>query len=300
MPKNAPQSKAAEIMPSVDDDIWVVDESAGPTLVGRLFGEFFGTLLFMLVGLGITVFTLTLGGKADGYLSAGLAWGIALVALIAVVGPISGAHFNPAVTVGLWIAGRFPGRDVALYIVTQVAGAVGAGALVYYFAGSFDGVGGDAAAGEVSSSTVMAYVSIGYGDHADFADPIPNHAEAFPAILIEFIATAMLVALVLGATSKRVSKAQAPLAIGFGLAALVMLAGPLTNAGLNPARDSATAVFAWVTNATTGETANWALSQLWVWWLVTILAGAFVGLLYRGFGPIEDLVGDHSETAIEA
>lgn len=299
MAKKAPQAKAAEIMPSIDDDTWVVDDAAGPTLVGRLFGEFLGTFLFMFAGLGITVFTLTLGGKYDGYLTVGLAWGIALVALIAVVGPISGAHFNPAVTVALWVAGRFPGRDVALYIVLQVAGAVGAGGLVYYYAGTFAGVG-DEAAGEVSSSAVMSYVSIGYGDHADFGDPVPHHAELFPAALMEFLATAMLVAIVLGATSKRVSKAQAPLAIGFGLAALIMLAGPITSAGLNPARDTATAVYAWVTNLTTGETGNWALSQLWLWWLVTIIAGAFVGLLYRGFGPVEDLVGDDVEAAIEA
>jgi aquaporin Z len=300
MPKKAPQWKAAEIMPSIDNDTWVADESAGPTLVGRLFGEFLGTFLFMFVGLGITVFTLTLGGKYDGYLTAGLAWGIGLVALIAVVGPISGAHFNPAVTIGLWVAGRFPGRDVALYIVLQVAGAVGAGGLVYYFAGTFAGVGDDLAAGDVPSSSVMAYVSIGYGDHSEFGTPSPVHAALFPAILMEFLATAMLVAIVLGATSKRASKAQAPLAIGFGIAVLVMLAGPLTNAGLNPARDTATAVFAWVTNATTGATANWALSQLWVWWVVTIVAGAFVGLLYRGFGPIEDLTSDDANGAIGA
>ena len=300
MPKNAPQSKAAEIMPSIDNDTWVVDESAGPTLVGRLFGEFLGTFLFMFIGLGITVFTLTLGARSDGYLTAGLAWGIGLIALIAIVGPISGAHFNPAVTVGLWVAGRFPGRDVALYIVTQVAGAVGAGGLVYYYAGTFSVVGDDVVAGQVTASQVMAYVSIGYGDHADFGTPAPTHAALFPAVLMEFLATAMLIALVLGATSRRASKAQAPLAIGFGLATLVMLAAPLTNAGLNPARDTATAVYAWVTNSTTGETGNWALSQLWVWWLVTIVAGAFVGLLYRGFGPVEDLVGDDVEDAIEA
>ncbi len=137
MPKKAPQSEAAEILPSIDDDTWVSDESAGPTFAGRLIAEFLGTFLFMFAGLGISVFALTLTNSNDGRLAAGLAWGLPLFALIAVIGPISGAHFNPAVTIGLWVSGRFPGRDVALYIVAQVFGAVGAGALVTYFTGTF-------------------------------------------------------------------------------------------------------------------------------------------------------------------
>jgi aquaporin Z len=282
MAKNAPQSNAAEIMPSIDDDTWAVDESAGPTFVGRLFAEFLGTFFFMLAGLGISVFALLLTNTNDGRLASGLAWGLPLFVLVAVIGPISGAHFNPAVTVGLWVAGRFPGRDVALYIVAQVAGAIAAGGLVMYFSGTFTGIG-DAAAGEPSAGTVMQYVSIGYGTHS------PAQVAMFPAALIEFIATGLLIAVVLGATSKRASKAQAPAAIGLGIAVLVMLAAPLTNAGLNPARASATAVFARVADATTGAVANAALGQLWLWWVVTLFAGAFVGLLFRGFGPVEDL-----------
>ena len=282
MAKNAPQSSAADVMPSIDDDTWVVDESAGPTLVGRLFAEFLGTFLFMLAGLGISVFALLLSNQNDGHLSAALAWGLPLFVLVAVIGPISGAHFNPAVTVGLWVAGRFPGRDVALYIVAQVAGAIGAGALVMYFAGTFTGIG-DTAAGEPSTGVVMQYVSIGYGTQS------PAQVPMFPAALIEFIATGILIAVVLGATSKRATKAHAPAAIGLGIAVLVMMAAPLTNAGLNPARASATAVFARVADATSGAVTNEALGQLWLWWVVTLVAGAFVGLLFRGFGPVEDL-----------
>ena len=130
MPKNAPQPQVAEIILSIDDDTWVAEESAGPTLVGRLVAEFLGTFIFMLAGLGISAFALLLTNQQDGHLSSGLAWGLPLFILTAVVGPISGAHFNPAITVGLWVAGRFPGRDVVFYILAQVAGAVGAGALV--------------------------------------------------------------------------------------------------------------------------------------------------------------------------
>lgn len=288
MAKNAPQSSAAEIMPIIEIDTWVVDESAGPTFVGRLFAEFLGTFVFMLAGLGITVFALTIfastvGNRGDGFLSAGLAWGLSLFILVAVIGPISGAHFNPAVTVGLWVAGRFPGRDVALYIVAQVAGAIGAGGLVTYFAGTFTGAFDLAGVSAPSTGTVMQYVSIGYGTHS------PAQVAMFPAALIEFIATGLLIAVVLGATSKRASKAQAPAAIGLGFAVLIMLAAPLTNGGLNPARASATAIFARVADATTGAATNEALGQLWLWWVVMLVAGAFVGLLFRAFGPVEDL-----------
>jgi aquaporin Z len=282
MPKKEPQSTPAEIMPVIEIDTWVVDEPAGPTLVGRLFAEFLGTFIFMLAGLGISAFALLLTNQNDGHLSGALAWGLPLFILVAVIGPISGAHFNPAVTVGLWIAGRFPGRDVALYIVAQVAGAIGAGGLVMYFAGTFTGIG-DVAAGEPSTGLVMQYISIGYGDRS------PAKVAMFPAALIEFIATGLLIAVVLGATSKRASKAQAPAAIGLGIGVLVMLAAPLTNAGLNPARASATAVFARVADATTGAVTNESLGQLWLWWVVMLVAGAFVGLLFRGFGPVEDL-----------
>ncbi len=139
----------------------------------------------------------------------------------------------------------------------------------------------------------MQYVSIGYGDHS------PTQVAMFPAALIEFLATGLLIAVILGATSKRASKAQAPASIAFGIAVLVMLAGPLTNAGLNPARASATAVFANVVDATTGATTNAALGQLWLWWAVTIAAGAFVGILYRAFGPVEDQIGLEEPEALE-
>ncbi len=281
MPKKAPTPKAAEILPSIDDDTWVADESAGPTLIGRLFAEFIGTFLFMFAGIGIAVFVITMFGINDP-LFAGLAWGLPLFALIAVIGPISGAHFNPAVTIGMWIGGRFPGRDVAMYIVVQVLGAIAAGGLVMYFTGAFSQIG-DTVHGQPSSGYIVSLVSIGFDDHS------PAGFGMFAAALIEFIATGILVAAVLGATSKRASKAQAPLAIGLTIAILVMLLGPLTGAALNPARATATAVFGTGIDATTGAVNHWPLTQLWLWWLATIIAGAFVGLLYRAFGPLEDL-----------
>jgi aquaporin Z len=296
MPKKAtpppPPPPAAETLPSINDDMWAADESAGPTLVGRLFAEFVGTFLFMFAGLGIAVYAITLTGLNDPLL-AGLAWGIPLFALVAVIGPISGAHFNPAITLGLWIGGRFPGRDVALYIVAQVVGAIGAGALVTYFTGAFDGIG-NTAVSEPSAGYVMSFVSIGYGEHS------PQGVGMLAAALIEFIATGILVAVVLGATSKRAPKAQAPAAIGLTIAVLVMLAGPLTRAGLNPARATASAIFGSATDPTTGDMNYWPLQQLWLWWVVTLVAGAFVGLLYRGFGPVEDLEAIGDPEAVDA
>ena len=287
MPKKAPQSKVAEIMPSIDNDTWVADESAGPTLTGRLFAEFLGTFILLFMGIGVSVFVVLLGGRGDTLLTGGLAWGLTYMALIIVIGRVSGAHFNPAITIGAWVAGRFPGRDVALYIVAQVVGAIGAGALIVYLAGTTTQIG-------ENSHEVMAFLSVGYGEHS------PSLVALLPAMIVEFLVTGLLVAVVLAATSRRTSRAQAPFAIGFAFSMLVIIAGPLTNAGLNPARATATAIFASVTDATTGTTDHWALGQLWQWWIVMLVAGAFVGLLYRGFGPVEDLTNDDVESAIES
>ncbi len=304
MAKNAPQSNPAEIMPIIEIDTWVVEESAGPSFVGRLFAEFLGTFLFVLIGLGVAAFgfassaSTTLRGNTDiasltgsfgglnyaASLGNALAWAVALIALIVAVGRISGAHFNPAITLGMWIGGRMPGRDVAPYVVVQVLGALLAGTVVrtllvglpLFTTGSDLVAASGGAAPTVGQG--MSFITIGGGVHSSTGATI-----AYAAI-VEFIATAALVAVVLAATSRRAPKGQAPFTIGLAIAVLLLWAAPFSGGGLNPARITATALF-----ASDAAGAHWAIGQLWIWWVVALLAGAFVGLLFRGFGPVEDL-----------
>lgn len=264
MAKTTPRPKAADFKEDLDDDVWAVDEAASPSLAARLSAEFVGSLIFIFIGLSVTLFA-SQGAFAFG----AMAWGAALAGLIVAVGRISGAHFNPAVTVGAWIAGRFPGRDVALYILMQVTGALTAGGLVYWFAGQVP---------DRNPGAAMSQLAIGTEDHS------PLGASISAGIAIEFIATALLVAVILAATSIKARTGQAPFTIGIGITILVLMATPFSNAGLNPARVTASNVF-----STDANGAHWALGQLWWWWLVTILAGAFVGLLFRAFGPEDDL-----------
>ena len=304
MAKTTPPPPAAAFPVDLDADVWAVDEARPPGLAARLSAELIGTFIWMFVGLGATLFGLALSTTAylksssdavgimagfgsfnyAGVLTNALVWGISLLALIVAFGRVSGAHFNPAVTVGAWVAGRFPGRDVALYIVVQVAGAIGASSLILWLAKGFPVFTANDplfASSQLAAPTVgegMSAISIGSGVHSPSGSPLSH------GLVVEFIATALLVGIILAATSVKAPKGQAPVSIGLGIGALLLLAGPFTGGALNPARATATAIYA---QDATG--AHWALGQLWWWWVATIVAGAFVGLLVRAFGPEEDL-----------
>lgn len=230
-------------------------------LVSRLCAEALGTFALVFIGLAIPVFS----AQGDILLVA-LGFGAVVAGVVVTLSAWSGGHINPAVTVGVWLAGRFPGKDVAPYIVAQVIGAlVGGGTLVI------------AASSHPSAPDLrllMDSVSIGYGEFSPSSFPF----EA--GFMVEILATATLVAVVLGATSVKVPQAQAPFTIGGTVALLVIFAVPFTNASLNPARATGSAIFA----------NTWAVQQLWVWWLTAMIAAALTGLLFRAFGPEEDLI----------
>jgi aquaporin Z len=294
MAEKKPRPEATEFQVDLEADTWAASEAPPPGLLARLSAEFFGTFIFMLIGLGVAFFGLALsttaatsnaqdpvglmGVLAGQNLAASLtyafAWAVALIALVVAFKRISGAHFNPAVTIGAWIAGRFPGRDVALYIVVQTAGAIGAAGLLYWLAGGFTLFSG----GTTTVGQGMSAISIGSGVHSPTGTPLDR------GLVIEFIATALLVGIVLAATSVKAPKSQAPFTIGLSFGVLLLLAGPLTGGAINPARATATALF-----ATDASGTHWALGQLVWWWVATIVAGAFIGLLVRAFGPEEDL-----------
>jgi len=262
-----------EFTEELDSDIWA-DEPAGSSLIGRMAAEAIGTFILVLLGVGAALLS---GLGNNGSLTVGLAFGVAVIIGATVFAVVSGAHFNPAVSVGLWIGGRFPGRDVVPYILAQVVGALFAGATLYFalLSGkSTEGVslGGDSVQG------LLQGASNGWGEHG----PIAAQGVIFPlgiALLVELLATGLLVLTILAATHPRAPRGVGPFAIGLALAILVVFAVPFTNGALNPARATATALFA----------GDWALGQLWLFWVAPILGAAIVGLLYRAFAPDEEI-----------
>lgn len=305
MAKKESPPKAEEFEVDLDADAWAAEEAGAPGLVSRLSAEFIGTFVFMFVGLGATLFGLLLSvtnavgdlptdvpSIAQQYaqpnyataLTSALVWGVTLLALFVAFSRVSGAHFNPAITLGAWIAGRFPSRDVASYIIVQTAGAISGAGLVAWLAKGFPLldqtndllIGTGLSAPDVRE--VMSLVAIGHGDHS------PAGVSLRYGLVVEFVAVALLVGIVLAATSIRAPRGQAAVSIGLGFGVLILVTYPFTGGGLNPARVTATAL---ISRAADGG--FWGLGDLAWWWGAMLMAGAFVGLLVRAFGPEEDL-----------
>jgi aquaporin Z len=183
-----------------------------------------------------------------------LAFGLTVLTAAYSLGPISGGHFNPAVTVGLWAGGRFPARQIAPYILVQVAGAIVAAAVLYAIASGKPGF--DASAG---------FAANGYGDHS------PGQYSLVSSLICELVMTFMFVLVILGATHTRAPVGFAGLAIGLALTLIHLISIPVTNTSVNPARSTGPALFA----------GTWALAQLWLFWLAPLVGGALAGVLYR-------------------
>ena len=233
------------------------------TLPARLVAEAVGT--FALVGVGLGAVLLVQPFNQHMTLIPGLAFGLALFVVTVALQRVSGAHVNPAVTLGMWAAGRFPGRDIAAYVLAQVAGGLVGGAAVLGIAALQPGA--------QPGRAVVTTLANGWGNHS------PWHVSVWGVLAIETAVIAAFVAVVLATTSVVAEARHAPVAIGATFGALVTLTIPLTNGAVNPARSTAAAVFA----------ESWALGQLWAWWLAAAVAGVAVGLAFRAFGPAEDL-----------
>lgn len=277
MADTAAAEDSADFSAELEAEVWV-EETSEPSLVARMFAEVAGTFILVGMGVGMAIF----GSRINnGSLSVGLGFGLGVMIAVVALGPISGAHLNPAVTIGVWLSGRFPGRDVVPYILAQVIGGLIASSILYWFA-SVDSAFQTSSSGAPSTGTaLMSTVAVGYGAHspAQFGANGGAATAILVALVAEIIATALLVTVVLGATSVRAPKGIAPFSIGLGFAVLIVWTIPFTNAALNPARATATALFA----------DSWALGQLWLFWLAPIIGAAIVGLLFRAFGPAEDI-----------
>lgn len=216
--------------------------------------EFFGTFWLVFGGTGAAVLAASVGDKGIGWLGVALAFGLTVVTMAYAVGHISGGHFNPAVTVGLWAGGRFPGAKVAAYIVAQVVGGICASAVLYAIA-----------SGRAGFSLADGFAANGYGEHS------PAGYSLAAAIVVELVLTFAFLLVIHGVTDRRAPAGLAPLAIGLTLALIHLIGIPVTNTSVNPARSLAPALFV----------GGWALAQLWVFIVFPTIGGVIGGLAYR-------------------
>ena len=221
--------------------------------MNKYLAEFIGTLLLVLCGVGSAIFD----GKSIGALGISLTFGLVLVALIYAIGPISGCHLNPAVTLGAVIAGRMKGSDVVPYWVVQVVGGIcGFGLLALIMKG--------ASTPDMVHASALA-TSNGFGDHS------PGGYGMGASFVAEAVLTFLLVLTVLGATGPMAPSGFAGIPIGFALAAINIVGIPITNGSFNPARSIAPAVYA----------GDWALAQLWLFIVAPLVGGVLAAFVYK-------------------
>jgi len=226
----------------------------------RLGAEFFGTFWLVLGGCGSAVLAANFGGDGNplgiGLLGVSLAFGLTVLTMAYAVGHISGGHFNPAVSFGLWAAGRFEAKDLVPYIIAQVVGGLAAGGVLYLIA-----------TGRVGAD-IGGFATNGYGDHS------PGGYGLQAAALTEVVMTFFFLLVILGATSARAPKGFAPIAIGLGLTLIHLISIPVTNTSVNPARSTGVALFV----------GGPALSQLWLFWVAPIVGAVLGGFVARWLG----------------
>lgn len=222
--------------------------------MNKYMAEIIGTFWLVFGGCGSAIFAAAFPELGIGFAGVSLAFGLTVLTGAYALGHISGGHFNPAVSIGLWAGGRFEAKELAPYIISQVIGAILAAWVLYLiFSGqsSFVGTGG--------------FASNGFGDLS------PGKYSLMSALLIEVVLTAMFLIIILGSTDKRAPAGFAPIAIGLALTLIHLISIPVTNTSVNPARSTGVAFFA--------ETA--ALSQLWLFWVAPIVGALIGAVLYK-------------------
>ena len=219
----------------------------------RMAAEFIGTFWLVFGGCGSAVLAAAFPNVGIGLLGVSLAFGLTVLTMAFAIGHISGCHLNPAVSVGLVVAKRFPGRELLSYVVAQTAGGFFGAAVLYVIASGKSGF--DLAGG---------FASNGYGIHS------PGGYSLIACLVAEVVLTLMFLLIILGATDRRAPQGFAPIAIGLGLTLIHLIGIPVTNLSVNPARSTGPAVFV----------GGWAVEQLWLFWLAPILGAAIAGVLY--------------------
>jgi aquaporin Z len=230
------------------------------SMIKRLSAEFLGTGWLVLGGCGSAVLAAAFPDVGIGLAGVSLAFGLTVLTMAYAIGHISGCHLNPAVSVGLVVAGRFKASELAPYVVAQVLGALAGAALLYCIA-----------SGKAGFDIASGLASNGYGDHS------PGGYTLAAGLTTEIVMTFAFLIVILGATDARAPAGMAPIAIGLGLTLIHLISIPVTNTSVNPARSTGPALLV----------GDWALAQLWLFWVAPIAGAALAGIVYRWLGSEE-------------
>jgi aquaporin Z len=230
---------------------------SGKKMNNKLAAEFIGTFWLVLGGCGSAVLAAAFPDVGIGLLGVSLAFGLTVLTMAFAIGHISGCHLNPAVSVGLWMGGRFPAKELGPYIVAQVFGAVVAGGVLYVIA-----------SGQAGFDVSAGFASNGYGEHS------PGGYSLTAALVTEVVLTMGFLFVIMGATDSRAPAGFAPIAIGLALTLIHLISIPVTNTSVNPARSTGVAIYV----------GGWAVAQLWLFWIAPIVGGALGGLIYKTLG----------------
>ncbi|MGD9044223.1 MAG: aquaporin Z [Desulfobacterales bacterium] len=219
--------------------------------------EFVGTFWLVLGGCGSAVLAAAFPNVGIGLLGVSLAFGLTVMTMAFAIGHISGCHLNPAVSIGLYVGGRFEAKELAPYIIAQVLGGIAAGGVLFLIA-----------SGKAGFDVTAGFASNGYGEHS------PGGYTLLAAFITEVVMTLMFLLIILGATDTRAPQGFAPIAIGLGLTLIHLISIPVTNTSVNPARSTGVAMYV----------GGWAISQLWLFWVAPIIGAALGGIVYRFLG----------------
>ena len=216
--------------------------------------EFIGTFWLVLGGCGSAVLAAGFPELGIGFAGVALAFGLTVLTMAFAIGHISGCHLNPAVSIGLWVGGRFDVKDLVPYIISQVLGGIAAGGILYLIA-----------SGQAGFDLAGGFASNGFGEHS------PGGYTMTAALITEIVMTAMFLIVIMGATDSRAPAGFAPIAIGLCLTLIHLISIPVTNTSVNPARSTAVALYA----------GDWAISQLWLFWVAPIVGAIIGALIYK-------------------
>jgi aquaporin Z len=226
-------------------------------LTNKLAAEFLGTLWLVFGGCGSAILAAAFPSLGIGFVGVSIAFGLTVLSMAYAVGHISGGHFNPAVTIGLWMGGRFPAKEVLPYIIIQVIGGLTGAAILYLIASGKEGF------------EIGGFAANGYGEHS------PGGYNMVAALVTEFILTFFFLIIILGATHSNAAKGFGGLAIGLALTLIHLISIPVTNTSVNPARSTSQAIFA----------GDWAMGQLWLFWVAPIAGAIVAGVVYKMMAP---------------
>jgi len=221
--------------------------------------EFIGTMWLVLGGCGSAVLAAAFPELGIGFVGVAIAFGLTVVTMAYAIGHISGCHLNPAVSIGLWMGGRFEAKELLPYIIAQVLGGIAGAGILYLIASGKAGF------------QIGGFAANGFGEHS------PGGYNMMSALITEVIMTFVFLIIILGSTHSKAPKGFAGLAIGLGLTLIHLISIPVTNTSVNPARSTSQAIFV----------GGWAIDQLWLFWVAPIVGALLAGIVYKFISPEE-------------